>query len=351
MGNIIDYLKWRGDLTLEERPFNDADNLVFASLAYVDFSAAVADGRSVTLAEAYEAGCTGCIAGEYPELLKAAGESARFGSVTVNDYVDIIDNTGELTQFGAMRFVLPDGTEYIAFRGTDDTIVGWREDFCISFEVAAAQKRAAEYMNRVMKPEGRYYVGGHSKGGNLALFGSTTCNAELVPAIKHIYNNDGPGICPEHLDAERFGLIADRITRIVPEHSIIGMLFENTGEKLVTKSTASALLQHFPLTWQTERSGMALCEDTDRASQMLNSVIDSWIEEADEEHRKVFTDEFFGALSANGAERMQDIADGGLSTFAEILHSMIKLDDMAKETLKSLFAAFAHALRSGEFRK
>lgn len=347
--NVIDYLAWRGDLTLGERPFNDADNLVFATLAYINFSAVAADGKSATLEEASAADCPACIAGDYPLLLKAAAESERFGKTVVSDYVDIIDSDEELTQFCAMRFSLPDGTDYIAFRGTDDTIVGWREDFCISFEIAAAQKRAVEYMNRVMKTGGRYYVGGHSKGGNLAVYGSMACAEERVPDILRIFNNDGPGICPEHIDESRFALIEKRITRIVPEHSIIGMLFENTSEKLVAKSSGTGLLQHFPLTWQVEREGMSLCEDTDRTSKILNTVFDNWIERADEEHRKVFTDEFFGALAADGAVRMQDIPNGGIGGFAEILHSMIHSDEKAKETMKGLFAAFAEAIKNGEF--
>lgn len=350
MANAIEYISWRGDIKLTERGLNDADNIVFSSLAYIDFSSVAAEGKSATLAQAAQADCPACISGEYPELLCAAGESQRFGSVVVKNYVALTDNE-EQTQFCAMCFVLPDKSEYIAFRGTDDTIVAWREDFCMSFEICAAQKHAAEYLNGVMKHAGRYYVGGHSKGGNLAVFGSMMCDDDLRKRIVRIYNNDGPGICPERLSPDRFDDIKDRITRIVPEHSIIGMLFENTEEKLVAKSTGTALLQHFPLTWQLTRDGIDLCEDTDRNSQLLNSVFDSWIEQADDEHRRAFTDEFFGALSANGAVTIQDVVSGGIGNFAEILHSILHADDMAKETMKSLFSTFAKAVRSGEFLK
>ena len=250
MGNIITYLKWRGDLDFRERPFCEADNLVLSALVYLDFTGIVpetAEEGAVTVKEA---------AGKYVRRQQEEGQSPtsfdpvlaqmaagrRYRDAQLSCYRQKTEETIQ-TQFAALQIGLGDGTFYLAFRGTDDSIVGWREDFSISYRTVPAQQAAVEYLRQTMTREGRVYrLGGHSKGGNLAMYAAAMCGAELADRLIAVYNNDGPGICPDMLDAQGYDRIRDRLVRIVPQFSVIGMLFEPDVPPLIVASSARGLM-------------------------------------------------------------------------------------------------------------
>ena len=205
MANILDYLDWRGDLTLAERGFNEVDNLLMAELCFLDFSGIVPADFSapVFLPDAmrqYDAArpqeTMGVLVPEQiPELGHKMAASRRFSDLTLCAYVSRTDEETQ-TQFSALTILLPDKTAYIAFRGTDDTIVGWKEDFNLAFlPVVPAQKMAAEYLSAAAAalPSHPLRVGGHSKGGNLAVYSAVFCGEAVQNQLMRVYNNDGPG--------------------------------------------------------------------------------------------------------------------------------------------------------------
>lgn len=241
MGNIYTYLKWRGDLNFVERPFCEVDNLILSELCYMDFSDIVPsmkDGRTVTLEEAaqkyLEYGREPVI--NIGTLHKDAivlpmADTARYRAVTLSNYIDITDReTG--TEFAAMHIGLGDGTTYIAFRGTCDDLVGWREDFGMSFEIMPTQKSAVSYLNTTIDDaKMRYRVGGHSKGGHLAVYGAMLCEEEKQDQIVEIYSNDGPGMCNELVDMKRYEKIADMLLqKTYTENCINKKVKKNRGE-------------------------------------------------------------------------------------------------------------------------
>ena len=347
-GNIISYLKWRGDLKLSEHPFNEVDNLVLCYLSYFDFSGIVPDtnGRKgITIGETVrrygETDRQDAIF-EEPEFLWEIGKAERFKDAVLWGYEDIIDTTEEMTQFAALHISLSDGTEYIAFRGTDNNIVGWQEDFHLGFEVAAAQKHAADYLNRTIGSEGsgHYRVGGHSKGGNLAVYGAMMCRESVRDRIMEIYMNDSPGICPEIMEESCYRGIESRIIRIVPEFSIIGMLFSREAPKKIVRSSAEGVLQHDALSWQVERDSFSQAEKLSAKSCMYNEIFERWIGSADVEQKRTFTDDFFGALGAGGAKTMLDVVKGGAEGFESILYAMAVSDSDSKKTVGKLVKSF-----------
>ncbi|MBQ9317267.1 MAG: DUF2974 domain-containing protein, partial [Atopobiaceae bacterium] len=231
MANINDYLQWRGDISLEERSFNDADNVILSVLSYLDFTGIVPGertGAGIGLALACRrllerAGgdvvpyvrSLAKIDSTFVELM---ADSRRFGSATLRSYVDVVDEARSL-QFSAFQVDLPSGETYVAFRGTDSTLVGWREDFMLSFEVTEAQREAATYLERALvraAEQGRMVrVGGHSKGGNLAEYAAVCCPSELRERIVRVYSNDGPGMAPEVMRRDGREVLGDRLRRIV----------------------------------------------------------------------------------------------------------------------------------------
>ena len=241
MGNVMDYLEWRGDLTFEQSPFNDVDNVILAQLAYVDFRDVIPSvqmNRGITLKKASEIffdlhteeelSRDKSFIKDAPYLMKKAASTKRFKDVILSDYVDTIDETLE-KQFGAFHIKLTPQLTYVAFRGTDDTLVGWKEDFNMSFiSPVPSQEDAVKYLNDTCSYiRGRLYVGGHSKGGNLAIYSAINCNKRVKKKIKCVYNNDGPGFDISVIKSEEYQSMLPYIRSIVPENSIVGMLYHS----------------------------------------------------------------------------------------------------------------------------
>lgn len=344
MGNVMDYLKWRGDVTLEESEFNLVDNLLFCILVYADLKGivpALSQEGSIRILDAAGAYRTMGRREANPLSSKRNGErvlyamalSPRFSDVRLSDFQEVLDEK-EGIQFAAMTLHLPDGSHYVAFRGTDDFILGWREDFAISFREVGAQKMAYEYLNQVTERGGTYRVGGHSKGGNLAVYGSMHCRNKS--AILDVYANDGPGICPELTWKEGYEEIRDRITAIVPEFSIVGMLFQDREPDYVVKSSAHGIMQHDPCTWQVSGAGFERAEKLNEVSRTYNRLFDEWIEDVSMEQRELFTRDFFDAIESGGARLVTELAEGGLKGFEGILFSMGKSDQRTQRLFGNL---------------
>lgn len=351
MGNIITYLKWRGDLTFLERPFCEVDNLVLAELSYLDLSGIVPvteEKKSISLWEAaalfQEQGRKSmCAEGPPEDFLSIMAATKRYREVRLSNFADVLDEISQ-TEFSALQIELGDGTVYVAFRGTNDSLMGWREDFSMSFQLMPSQKLAAEYLEKTMSDHLQYRVGGHSKGGNLAVYASMVCPAKKQKQIVQVYSNDGPGLCEELVDMEQYRKIQPKIIRIVPEFSIIGSLFEHEAPTKIVKSDASGLLQHDGMSWQIEGDQFSTCESLSKECKFYNQIFDQWIESADMEQRKTFTKDLFDALESSGAKRRSDLSHTGFEGFEAILLSVVQSENRTKivigKFIKSFFSAF-----------
>lgn len=355
LGNIYSYLKWRGDLTFSERPFCEVDNLVLSELAYMDFRGIVPtkeEAGSITVEEAaaqfQQQGRQLILFGEASTpIVECMAATNRFRHIKLSNYIDVFDEQTQ-TQFAALQIELGDGTAYIAFRGTDDSLVGWQEDFSMSFQLMPSQKAAAEYLRQTLSnPDMQYRIGGHSKGGNLAVYAAMQCSAEQQKQIIEIYNNDGPGICDSIVDMEQYRQISSKLIRIVPEFSVIGALFEHEEPTKIVASSASGFMQHDGSTWQIE--GDHFCEKADLSDKckFYNEIFDTWIESASMEQREAFVADFFGALEAGGAKNISELSQGGVEEFETILTAITtqsggKTKIVIGKFFVSIFQAFRH---------
>lgn len=357
MGNILTYLKWRGDLTFQERPFCEVDSLVLAMLSYADLAGCVPgvdEEGDVALLGAWKIfqqsehspGYTSCTPGE---LLEAMAVSRRFQSARLSRFQNIID-TEISTQFAAVQVELDDGTVYISYRGTDETIVGWREDFCIGYEVTPAQEMAADYLRQTIQPGKEYRLGGHSKGGNLALYAALRCPEELWDQVTGIYCNDSPGLCRELCPEDEFMRVETKVTRILPGFSVIGTLFLYGRPAAVVESSADAFLQHDAFTWQIEGDRFQKRERLEDTAGFYVRAFDQWINSADMDQRKVFTKDFFDALEANGAKTITEVANGGIDGFGTILMSIINSESRTKIVVFNFIRSFVSSLRCIDFK-
>ena len=354
MGNIFDYLEWRGDVPLSVDPFNEVDNLIFSQLVYTAFEGLSEDSVRVPLEEVCRAFFAVHTEEELrestrftapaPLLMKEMVRGARFCDTTVSRYQTVFDKEAAV-QFAALTFHLPDGTAYIAFRGTDSTLTGWREDFDLGYQDATeGQRLAKEYLNAAGAAlPGLFYVGGHSKGGNLAVYAAALCDEDVRGRILTVYSNDGPGFREDFLESEGYGRILQRICSILPEFSVFGRLLDHRCRHRVVDSTAEGFAQHNGFTWSVRRNRFEEAEET-KGSLRVEKMLDGWIGAMDDETRASMTETVFTLLESTGKETVQEIGDRKWKSAAAILSSLL---DLPKEQRKELLHQAGQLLKNG----
>ncbi len=341
MSNILDYIAWRGDLSLAASPFNAVDNLILSELIYADLKGIV-PAQGATLADAWaayrrEGRDQSHMVNDPKPLLEAAAGSRRFGGARLDCYADELDPAREL-QFAAARFLLEDGTAYIAYRGTDDTLTGWREDFNLSFLAETpAQALAVAALNRAAALDDRpLRVGGHSKGGNLALYAAAFCDDAARRRLIEVYSNDGPGFNRAVAEDERLSAILDRAVQIIPEASLVGVLLDNRARRMVVRSSGSGVMQHDPYTWEV--LGTAFVE-APRAgiSLYMDETLSQWLAALDDAQRANLTSAVFDTLGASGATTLRELSANRLDAAGSILKAAGAMDpELQKDVLSTL---------------
>lgn len=368
MADIRDYLELRGDITLDERPFNDVDNLVLATLSYLDLTGIVggpgepgvrvtdACGELLARAGGDLASRVRSLATIDERFVVALGGSARLGDAVLRSYVDVRDDE-RVMQFSAVTADLLNGESYVAFRGTDTTLVGWRENFILSFAVTQAQRASAEYLARELElaaAEGRRVrVGGHSKGGNLAAYAAACCPVALSGAVERVYSNDGPGMDRTVLPVSCHDVMGERYVRIVPAYSVVGRLFSDDAPCQVVRSSATRSLQHDPLTWQVGPAGFLEAEGPDPECLVVDRAFAAWLDRLAPDDRRKLTEELFDALAAGGAETFEDLFSSA-SAAQKVLAALRDVDsrtyDMMWGLVGELLGAGAAATREAVVR-
>ena len=364
MPNILDYLDWRGDLEFQRDPLNEVDNLVFSVLSYMDFAGAVPtteEAGSVSLADAAEtlkqmpeqitAPITSTFFSRLPVLLEKCAGSARYRDVRLSHYVNRV-SFDEAEQFSALVFSTDDTTHFVAFSGTDDTLVGWKEDLEMSFrDVVPAQRSAVEYLELVMSHlPGVFYLGGHSKGGNLAVFAAANIPAEMQPSILLMYNNDGPGFQRSVIESPGYQRVTDKIINFLPQSSVVGMLLNQSGHYQVVDSNESGIMQHNAFSWEVVGTNFVYEDGLSATSIKFNNALRAWMETVPNEERSEFIEALFTILEATGARTVKEFTQDKLTNAKAMISTFKQLEPETQAHLKLLletfFAEIQKALRS-----
>ena len=346
MDNINGYIKWMGGLTFDERAFNDIDAIVLATLSYYELKTPEkTESAPLTLRETFRRICADT--GEKPfftgfknewcdEFCEIAAKSARFGGMLVKNYTELLDHKNAV-QFSAVTFEQPGHFNFIAYRGTDDTLAGWKEDFMISFTRTQGQELALQYAKENIVSDNVNLIGGHSKGANLALYASAYLKFDLWDMISAVYLLDGPGFCPEVLDTAQIAKVNRRAIRITPEFCVIGKLFEpQIDNTAIIKSSGNGLLQHDPMTWGIQYGELMTTDAYDEKAEKMNGLIDRWIENIDRDERETFINELFDALASEGALTVSDIMDKGLDSLEKIAVKLMSGSHTTRKAVASL---------------
>ena len=348
MSDIFDYIRWRGDLTFLQDDLNCVDCLIFSQMAYfpLDGLWKEEEDEAVNIQEAFRRVKKKEKQGEQifwhmekdPALFEAMASSKRFGSLLLRDFENRIEPEAE-KQFAAVTVLIP-GAACVVYRGTDNTLVGWKEDFNMSFSTPVpSQTDAAKYIRRIAALEpGPLIVCGHSKGGNLAVYASLFCEEEIRRRILAVYNNDGPGFDGRVVPKDTFRLLEGRLHTFVPQSSVIGMLMEHEENYTVVHSVQTGIFQHELYSWEVLGPDFVRLESVTEGSRFLDQTIKEWLLRMDSSQRETFVDTLFSVLGASGASTFTELKEDILKNFGAILKAMVKVDPKTRSAILGILS-------------
>lgn len=349
--NILDYVAWRGDLSFEEREINETDSLILTVLSYENFDGILSEQTSRTLSETAQLFFAKydeeslkkrvSMTNRSYELLRETAKSKRFGSLKMINYVNEVDERLDL-QFSAVTFCHNDEWKYIAYRGTDDTIIGWKEDFAMTYrDCVPSQKKAVEYLNRItdeslltkLFKKSVYYVGGHSKGGNLAMYAGAFVNEDIQKRIKRIDNFDGPGFDEVVWQKSSFQRILPVIHTYIPAGSLFGRLFVHSEKVSILKSDQMGLWQHDAFSWLVNAQGFIRQSDITQGSQKAVAKLNDMLNEYSAKEREELVESLFKVFSNLDIHTLSDLTQIDISKAVLTIRELGSLDSRSRKVL------------------
>lgn len=342
MANLFDYIKEYGTKTFDEVPFNEVDNLILCSLSYVDIKKYMPKKRfsEITLKEVGNLYFNKFKKRKYKndiialdkgiKTFRSIRNTKRFRNIKLYNYVY---KANKNKQFCAMTIKLKDDLTYVLYEGTDHLISGWEEDFKMSYMFPVpAQKDAIRYLNRtIRKSDYNIIVGGHSKGGNLALVASMYTHNYIRKRIRKIYNNDGPGLRNKQFLSERYKNISYKLINIIPNYSIVGLLLRHDDFKIV-KSPRITILSHDLTTWEVKDTNL-LETKLSAFSQKFDLYMKEFLEKHSDYELKKYVKALFDILRKLNIDNLEDIKAYKLKNMKKIVKEAQNLDSDTKEIL------------------
>ncbi|MCA0385302.1 MAG: DUF2974 domain-containing protein [Firmicutes bacterium] len=344
MKNIIDYAK-EAKYRFQEKEFSAVDSLVLSQLSYLNFEDFVPSsfGTSCKILMKDIASCGNLdrlflnvrdVSGNR-KLFSVLIESNRYKNIELLYYKSVIDTQSEM-QFAATTFLLDDETAYIAYRGTDSTFVGWKEDFNMVFLYPIpAQEKGLSYLNDIASfLPNKLRVGGHSKGGNIAIYASINSKKSIRKRIIQIYNHDGPGFLKEIYNSKEFMDVKDRVRTTIPQTSVIGLLLQANYEYETVESNRLGIMQHDPFSWIIDNEDFSYCSNISKRANYLNQTINQWVYSVDIDKRELFVNTLYQVIQSTKATSVYDFTDDWKNKAFNVLYSIKNID---LETRKFLF--------------
>lgn len=347
MATLFDYLLWRGDLPLTHYAFNEIDAMILARFSYMPFDLTVDPPDSVTLG----ALCRKLslrpdlkhhvMLREDARFLPAMAQSERFAPLPLLAYENTVDPATQ-TRFCAITIRLPGDVFCLSFRGTDDTLAGWKEDFNMSFVCPVpAQTAAVRYLERVADmTDGPLILTGHSKGGNLAVYAAAACLPSVQKRLMAVYNFDGPGFDETVLATEGYRAVCGKVFTIVPQSSVIGLLLGHEESFTVVHSAESGIMQHDTYSWTVTRDHFDYVDTVTQGSKYLDSTLKSWLAAMPQDMRAAFVDTIFKLLGETKAETFRELGDNWFSGARAVFRSFSLLDDETRAMLSGAVSSF-----------
>lgn len=344
--NIIDYIKWRGDLTMDIVPFNHLDALLFSQLSMLRLDEVlIKEGEQISLSikkavklfkelnieDKYDLGLI--LPKEIIEAFYMMGESPRYKNLILDNYVNNICSS-EQTQFSALTIDLGYNTRVVSFSGTDDTLIGWKENFNMLFvSTTAGQSSSCDYLSKVSRRWRHIYVCGHSKGANLALYSTLHVNSHVQKKIEKTIGFDGPGLIEDINEIDDFEKNIKKVVFYVPDTTIIGALFDHYEEIKIVKSTEKGLYQHDLFSWEVLGNEFVYVDERTEESLHIEQKIKKMISEIDEATRLRLVNEGYKILSSDTADTLTKLYGEKIRIIKDYLSS----DQSVQKAYRKIF--------------
>ena len=361
MSNINDYLLWRGDLPITSKfKFNEIDSMILARFSYLVFEKIKMDEKE-TIKSIYKK------MKDIPnedfryngdkELITYLGQSNRFKNMEITDYVKTNEKATE-KQFCAITIHISDKEMYISYIGTDNTIYGWKEDFNMSFmDNVPCQIEGKEYAEKIAKkyPNKNIRIGGHSKGGNVAIYSAITIPNEVQNRIIKVYNYDGPGFSKNIIDKYGNDKVIDKIETYIPQDSIIGRILNHKEKITISLSNEKGILQHDIYSWQVLRDDLIKSKQNTEVSENIDKTLTDWLETTKPEQRKIFIDTVFEIFYSTDANTFGEISRNFSTNIPKMLkkYGQISKEDKKVITnmIKIIFSLYINIVKEKEIAK
>ncbi|HEM4041792.1 DUF2974 domain-containing protein [Streptococcus suis] len=331
MPNLLTYIEETQYDNFYDKPINKLDILALTELSYLPFDNLVPysftengvrlDRLEAAFEETYKNNFPpfSMVTKNRLALLGLLAKSIRFKSIKAFGFVDDYQLEQE-KQFSAISYRIDRKTIVTCFRGTDDTIIGWKEDFHMTYmDEIPAQRAASGYLEKLMMQQGgHFYLAGHSKGGNLALYAACQQATDQQDRILAIYPFDSPGLHKKHLEALSYQAIHQRIFPVIPQNSIVGMMLETPENAQIVQSNTLGILQHISFSWEVDGSDFKLAPALTSDSLQTDQALKTWTASLTDDELRDFFDLFFGIFIKAGIERFSDIMVNPLQKLQEI---------------------------------
>lgn len=351
MANIIDYLEWRGDITFNSDPLNEVDGAVLSRLTYQRFEFLSHPIKNMTL-ESVISEILNLPGIEEKTLFKddynfmnVIVKAERFKNLIILDYTNTIEDE---TQFSALTLLdKTTDTLLVFFRGTDNTLVGWKEDFNMAFVTPLpGQLKAEKYLERMSREtDGKIFVGGHSKGGNLALFASSFVSQSIQKRIERVFNYDGPGFEESVIKDSGFERIRNKVSTYVPQSSVVGMLLEHEEDYTIVHSERTFIMQHDIYSWDVKGKSFEVLEKVDGSSLFVDHTLKDWLKKMDRKEREAFVDCIFSVMESGKYSTLREMKENWLLSGMGMIKGVMNL---TPEERKSVTEAFSLLFKSSK---
>lgn len=349
MANILDYLDWRGDIPMTEESFNEIDGLILSQFVYLSYDGIVDAGwnRMITIEEAGrkhfrrrrkgEEESLTLMVNNCSEVVKRMLRTDRFRKLQVCGYVEKYDPV-TAKQFAVITVKISDECVFVVFRGTDDSLTGWEEDFKLCYMVpVASQLEAKAYLQALCEVwDGRIILGGHSKGGNLSIYAAMCLSDAYKDRILKIYNYDGPGFLPAVVESEEYLKIVPKINSYLPQSSMVGMIMYNESRCEIVKSTEKGFFQHKAVSWEVCGPHFINADRFDKTSIWFNNACKKWVDEIEVDKREIFFDHMFQLLKSAETETLTEISNDFPMVMNRVIRSYSDLDKDTKKMLRGI---------------
>ena len=343
--NMFEYVKKYGKYSFNAEPFNEVDNVIFSQIAYLPLEGIVSGfgHRPVTLERVArvlekklkkkQKVIVVRFCKKTYKLLIEMSQTPRYRDILLYNYIKMVDHD---KQFGAVTFKLPDNTIYVAYEGTDSSISGWYEDARMTYTYPIpAQELAANYLRRTVKLlDKKVIVGGHSKGGNLAVYAVLESPFYLKNKIEKVYNNDGPGFFKEYFSTKKYQKLLPRITKIVPNESVVGMFLYQSEDIKIIKSRRKRILQHDSFNWVIDETKFEVGTLSD-FSRNVSEKTNQWLSKLEKAKRQSCLDDLFNAFNSSNIEETYQLYS--FSKTKKFVKHLYHIDAESKENLIDVF--------------